>query len=171
MKYLVFVLMILFTINSYAQVPLFGVQRSEGYPCPIQSLTSTDSIITSSILYFRDAKIVTGAMSLVGHMDLTVGSDTLVTFYMRQVMHQNPAIDNAILYDSSGWRKIHAQTGDYIPAEDAVGATAVPISINLANQPFWMPSIGIQVRAWMPIAGTTKTKRFELYLVSTIENK
>ena len=171
MKYLVFVLTILFTINSYAQVPLFGTQRSEGYQCPIQSLTSTDSVITSPILYFRDAKIVTGAVSLVGHMDLTVGTDTLVTFYMRQVMHRNPAIDNAILYDSSAFRRIDAQTGDNIPIENAVGATAIPISINLANQPFWMPALGIQVRAWMPVAGTTKTKRFELYIVSTNESK
>jgi hypothetical protein len=169
MKYLVFVLMIVLAVNSFAQVPLFGTQRTEGYQCPIQSMTNSDSTKTSPILYYRDGKIFTGAASLVGHMDLTAGTDTLVNFYMRQVMHSNPAIDNAILYDSTDWRKIKAQTGDYIPAEDAVGATAIPISINLANQPFWMPSIGIQVEARMPM-GATRTKRLELYIVTTKES-
>ncbi len=169
MKYLVFVLTILFTINSYAQVPLFGAQRLEGYQCPVQSLTNTDSVAISPILYYRDAKIITGAVSLVGSLKLTAGSDTLVIFYSRQVMHRN-AINAGVLYDSTDWRPIVAQTGDYIPAEDAVGATAVPISINLANQPHWMPSIGIQIKALMRF-GATRTKQLELYIVSTNESK
>lgn len=169
MKYLVFVLMIVLVINGYAQVPLFGVQRTEGYQCPVQSLTNSDSVKTSPVLYFRDAKIITGAISLVGSLKLTAGADTVVLFYIRQVMHRN-AINTGVLYDSTDWRRIVAQTGDYIPAENDVGATAIPFSINLANQPFWMPAIGIQIKALMRF-GATRTKQLELYIVSTNESK
>ena len=168
MKYFVFVLMIVLAVNGFAQVPLFGVQRSEGYKCPVQSMTNTDTTITSSILYYDDAKIHTGAASLVGSLKLTVGADTLTTFYMRQVMHRNPT-NSTTLFDSTDWRKIKSQTGDYIPAENDVGATAIPISINLANQPFWMPGIGIQVQARIP-SGAVRTKELELYIVNTKES-
>lgn len=172
MKYLVFVFTILFTINSYAQVPLYGTQRSEGYQCPIQSLTNTDSTAISEVLYWRpDAKLFTGAASLVGFMKLTAGTDTLVTFYMRLVMHSDPIIlTNSVLYDSTDWRELKAQTGDYIPAENAVDGTGVPISINLANQDHWMPSVGVQIKALM-CYGAVRTKQLELYVVTTRESK
>ncbi len=171
MKYLIIMFSLLFVLNGFAQIPLFGVQKTEGYQCPIQSLTNTaDSIITSPVLYWREAKINTGAVSLIGFMKLTVGTDTLVTFYARQVMHRNPIISTDILYDSTGWRVIRAKDGDYIPAENDIDGTGTGFSINLAMQDWWMPSLGIQIRAYMA-SGATRTKQLEMYIVQTEENR
>ena len=151
----------------YSQIPFYGPNKNAGASCPIQSFSATDTTFDSKIRYFSsDYQMYDASASVAGSMKLTVGTDTLCTFYVRLVMHENPNIKTTVLYDSSGWHTIIAQTGDYIPIENAVGATAIDFSFDLAAQDFWKPCIGVQVSARQG-AGIAITKQLELYLIES----
>jgi len=173
MKSLIVLFIFMFSVSAMAQVPLFGPNRSAGVKCPQQSFSNTDTTLSTEPYFWTPRyQMFTGSASIAGSMDLTVGTDTLTTFYVRLIMAagNNRTLANTALYDSSGWHQITAQTGDYIPAENAVGATPIDFSFDLSAQDFWKPCVGIVVQARIG-AGVAITKLLELYVIATEESR
>ena len=161
----IFVILMVLVVALSAQVPMYGPNAGNGAKCPIQTFSASDTTLTSEIRYWQGGvQSFNGSATVAGSMKLTVGTDTLTTFYARLIMCRNSSIDGTVSYDSSAWHTITAQTGDYIPAENDVGATAIDFSFDLASQSWWKPSLGVIISARQG-AGAAITKQLELYLI------
>ena len=167
-----FLLMLLLPVLAYSQVPVYGGQAGmNGGICAVKTFNSTDSIFTSEPIFWRPNKtLFTGSCTLAGRMSLTAGTDTLSVFSARLVMYETSQIGTTLgaMYDSTGWHTLLVNTGDYLPAENAVTAVGQDFSLDLAGFNWWKPSLGIQIRATTsPGSNTTRVKKLELYLVYT----
>jgi len=165
-------LFLLLPVLAYSQVPIYGgFAGMNGGICAVKTFNSTDSIFTSEPIFWRPNKtLFTGAASLAGKMSLTAGTDTLTAFSARLIMFETSQVGTTLgaLYDSTGWHDILANTGDYIPAENAITSAGQCFSVDLAGFNWWKPSIGIQIRAHTsPGSNATRVKKLELYLVYT----
>ena len=170
MKKLLMAGLILLLVGSLsAQIPVFTYGNyNDRSPCEVKIFSATDTMFTSEIIYWDNPYFLfTGAVTLAGGMDLISGADTLCTMQARLVMRyraETTGNSGTAIYDSTGWHTLATGSGNYIPAEDAVTSTYHPFSVELANEDWWKPCIGIQLRFWQhPMA--SGTKELEAYLI------
>jgi hypothetical protein len=171
MKYVLLVLMVFSVSTIFCQVPMFGPKESEGDTLKAMiTLTETDTLFISPPRYWKPFyQVFTGSATLAGYSRIVTGTDTIATFYGRLIMHRAGCITKKAIYDSSDWHQIVAQSGDYIPAENAVDSAGIGFSIDLADQPWWKPSLGIQIKIGIG-SGAAIIKEMELYLITTKES-
>ena len=131
------------------------------------TFTQTDTSFTSGLLYFQMNNLTTGAATMAGTAKMISGTDTVTTFEARLVMRSVSSIDPySIIYDSTGWHTITAGTGDYIPAENDVTTSKTDFAVDLTNQDWWKPCIGIVIRAKQnKLFSSSASKKLELYII------
>ena len=167
MKKLIFVL--LFVIFAQAQIPVFhnGDPR-DGQACIIKTFNaSTDTSYTSQVFWEPPYTLFTGAVSLCGGFQLISGVDTVTTINVRLIMRKMSAATGetgTTVYDSTGYHALITGSGNYIPAEDAVSTTYTPFSIDLADEAWWKPCIGIEIQ-FIQCSMSSGTKEVEAYLI------
>lgn len=157
---------ILATGSVMAQAPIFGPNAMrEGYACVVWSSTGADTSKSTGQLFFTsDYEAITGAVTLAGYMQVSAGADTLTTIKVRLIMKRYGAITYATIYDTSAAHTLIQQSGDYIPVEDDVNSSGVPFSIELANQTWWKPCVGIEIQ-FIHYQKSGMTKKIEAYLI------
>ena len=134
-KKLLFFLMVL---------PALAFSQEFFYPPYYATVDSTDSVLTAPRLLFSNGVNFTGSATIAGFIKCSTAVDSAITPYVRLVMRNYDNLSTKVLYDSSGWHELTAQTGDTWPS--APGATGKPYSFDLSAQDFWKPCAGLELQ-------------------------
>ena len=163
------IVILLLAGSLYSQIPVFSSGNyRDGVVCATQTFSATDTLFTSQIIYWDDPYTVfTGAATLAGGFDLIAGTDTLCTIYVRLIIRYRTETTGNLgtpIYDSNGWHTLATGSGNSIPIENAVTSAYTPYSVNLANETWWKPCVGIIVR-YIQHPMSSGTKEMDAYLI------
>lgn len=150
-----------------AQVPLFGPYDGHNDACEVQTLTASVTSVTSKNIYWSPSFGYDGVASLWGEMKMaTTDTITALTFEAKLIGPSSSITAGSVVYDSTDWHTITANTGDYLPTADSLSNGNLHFfSVDLAGQDWWKKSRGIIIK----ISATGLGGSEELELASWID--